>query len=69
MYYLTKSKISDEDGNIFDTYGISCNEITVEDISTNKNSIERLVGLCNELDLSPTQLNDVVEDFMVDNKI
>lgn len=69
MYQLIKSKVNDEDGNIFDTYGISYKEIVIEDISTNKTNVEKLVRLCNELELSPIHLNDVVEDFLVDNKV
>lgn len=69
MYKLVKSKVKNDEGNIFDTYGISCKETVVEDISTDKSSVERLVGLCNELELSPVHLYDVIDDFLVDNKI
>lgn len=34
------------------------------DISCDKESVERLAKLCNELVLSPLQLHDVVEDFL-----
>jgi len=34
------------------------------DISEDRDSVEELARLCNELSLSPLQLHDVVEDFL-----
>ena len=39
---------------------------TISDITSNKKSIENFVKLCNELQLSAVQLQDVVEDFMLE---
>ena len=50
-------------------YGISClmegavvKEI--EDLSTDRSSVETLAKACNELELDPIQLEDVAEDFV-----
>lgn len=69
MYRTTKSIITDEDGNSHLTYGISYEERSFNDISTDKSKIERLVMLCNEQKLSPIHLKDVIEDFLVDFQI
>ena len=56
------------------SYGIAyveCNENativieTISDITSDKESIEKLVNLCNELQLSVIQLQDVVEDYLL----
>ena len=69
MYNINSSKIKDEQGVSYDTYGISYEDIEIQDVSTDKTKVEKLVNLCNELDLSPIHLNDVLEDFLVDNNI
>lgn len=69
MYRTTKSLITDEDGNSHLTYGISDDERSFSDISTDKSKIERLVMLCNEQKISPIHLDDVIEDFLVDFQI
>ncbi len=52
-------------------YGISVTDIDsngeiakIEDISTSKEDIEKLVALCNSLQLSPLHIQDVIEDFL-----
>ncbi len=37
---------------------------SVHDITDNKQALAELVSLCNRLELSPTHLHDVVEDFL-----
>ena len=69
MYTLIKSVIKDEDGNFHDTYGISNETRQIKDISVDKEKVERLVSLCNSLNLSPMHLDDVVEDFLTDLEI
>ena len=36
---------------------------------SDKEKVERLVSLCNSLNLSPMHLDDVVEDFLTDLEI
>lgn len=63
MYTITEEKIIIE--NVEATvYGISCDEIRIDDISTDKKAVEHLVDLCNEGELAPYQLMDVVEDML-----
>lgn len=52
------------------SYGISCKEqglikAEIHNISSNRILIENLIKKCNELDLSPEHLLDVVEDILV----
>jgi hypothetical protein len=51
------------------SYGIKCTKkgrtiASVEDISTDRNSVEELARICSKLDLDPSQLKDVAEDFV-----
>ena len=54
------------------TYGISAEDtssrglpiVCIQDITSDKNSLEHLVDLCNRKNLSLIHLNDVVEDFL-----
>ena len=68
-YILNKSLITDEQGVTHETYGITCGERIITDISTNKQSIESLIKKANKTGLSPIHLDDVIEDFLVDFKI
>ena len=36
---------------------------SVSDVSTDRHSLERLIYLCNELNLDPIHLNDILEDY------
>jgi hypothetical protein len=55
------------------TYGIACVEeddgikeliSQIPDVSTNLKEVEQLVTLCNEQQLSPIHLQDVVDDLL-----
>ena len=69
MYSINQTTIIDENGKTIKTYGISCGNRTIKDISTNKKKVERLVELCNKNKLSPIHLDDVIDDFLVDLQI
>lgn len=69
MFKLNETKIKDDTGDERATYGISYNNTVIKDVSTNKSKVEKLITLCNELDLSPMHIYDVVEDFLVDFEI
>lgn len=48
-----------------DTYGIGltdCENLSIEDISTDKDFVDNLVNLCNRFQVDPIHLFDVVED-------
>lgn len=64
MWKITKTTIFSENGTEHDTYGISKGSITINDISLNKEKIENLVSLLNEMDLSEVHAHDVVENFL-----
>lgn len=58
------------DGDAHIGYGISYTEdraLSFEDLTVNAIDIANLVNLCNELDLSPIHLRDVVEDFLIES--
>lgn len=41
--------------------------VRIEDISTEKSEVEKLIVSCNDFDVSPIHLKDIVIDFL--NKI
>ena len=59
MYELIKT----ENNNI-SSYGVKYGDICIEDISIKKNTVERLVSMANQYNLSPIHLHDFVEDFV-----
>ena len=51
------------------SYGINCvsegeSIAEVADISTDRKAVEELARTCGELELDPSQLKDVAEDFL-----
>ena len=56
------------DGRQYRTYGIRLfyagTEVSVEDLSLNREVVEELVERCNRLQLSPIHFKDVLEDFL-----
>lgn len=69
MLTLNKATIIDQNGNAVETYGITCDDREIKDISTNKEKVESLINLCNKNNLSPMHLDDVIEDFLVDLQV
>ncbi len=69
MLTLNKSTIIDEDGNEIETYGITCGERVVKDISTDKQKVEVLIDKCNKNNVSPIHLDDIIDDFLVDLQV
>ena len=68
-YYLFMSTLENEEIGIgkYDTYGIALqdhDEVRIEDISTDKKFVQRLVEFCNEYQVSPIHFPDVVQDAM-----
>ncbi len=57
------------DGESYRSYGVAVMEDGValkriDDVSLEKNDIVNLVNLCNELELSPVHIDDVIENFL-----
>lgn len=68
QYQLTASESAAEENKKV-TYGISVTDKNgicdkIEDISPDKAEMEKLVSLCNELQLDPIHLEDIVDDFL-----
>lgn len=65
MYTITQDK-KNIDGAVKTTYGIKCDEVSVKDVSPNKEDVTELIDRLNQYELSPCHLQDVIEDFLVD---
>lgn len=52
------------DGVAKTTYGIKCDEVSVKDVSPNKEEVAELIDRLNKYGLSPCHLQDVIEDFI-----
>ena len=63
MYSLT-SKIIEIEGKTAVTFGISYGTVSIDDVSTDRVEMMNLIDKCNRLELSPTHLFEVVEDFL-----
>lgn len=64
MYKICKST-KEIEGQIYTVFGIECEEIRIDDISTDRAGVMRLADLANSLSLSPVHIKDVVIDFIV----
>ena len=70
-YSLITSTLVSEGTKVL-SYGIYCTKgsrviASYHDISINKSCVQELVLQCNKLELSPSHLFDVVEDFIEKN--
>ena len=68
-YILIEEKITNEDIGTYISYGIELRygeEIIdrISDIGTDREGIENLCRLCNDLKLSPIHFREVVEDYL-----
>lgn len=59
MYELTEQKKND-----ISVYGVKYGDLQIDDISADKDKVEKFVDDINKYQLSPIHLCDVVEDFM-----
>lgn len=64
MYTITQEEKSIE-GVAKTTYGIKCDEVSVQDVSPNKEEVTELIDRLNQYGLSRCHLQDVIEDFIV----
>lgn len=64
MYKITEDIIIFENKEYI-TYGVKYdNEFYIDDVSLNKKEVEKLVRLCNDGELHPIHLYDIIEDFL-----
>lgn len=68
-YELVKEKFKDEDLGDYISYGIEvkkCNEteMHISDVFINKVEADKFIKLCNETELDPIHLEDVILDTL-----
>lgn len=64
-YSCFKERINDPELGNYTTYGIRLRiTITVSDLSLDRKRVKHLVKLCNQGDLDPIHLPEIVEDFL-----
>ncbi len=63
MYKICKST-KEIEGKIYTVFGIECEKIRIDDVSSDRIRVMRLVELANALSLSPVHIKDVVIDFL-----
>ena len=63
MYKICKST-KEIEGQIYTVFGIECEKIRIDDVSSDRIRVIRLVELANALSLSPVHIKDVVIDFL-----
>ena len=63
MYTITQEEKS-IGGVVKTTYGIKCDELSVKDVSPNKEEVTELIDKLNKYELSSCHLHDVIEDFI-----
>ena len=74
-YYTVKESLYNEEVGSFTAYGIGVCETNpytrktlkyISDVFLDQKKAEKIVGLCNRLQLDPIHLFDVVEDAILD---
>ena len=69
MFKINEDIIINEDGKPIKTYGITCNDLIIKDVSIDKQKVETLIDLCNKNQVSPIHLEDIIDDFLVDLQV
>ena len=68
MFEVFEEMIEADGVGRYITYGIACvcecERSAVSDLSLDRDKVQRLADLCNELQLDPVHLLDVAEDFV-----
>lgn len=59
MYELTEQKKND-----ISVYGIKYGNLQIDDISADKDKVEKFIDDINKYQLSPIHLDDAVDDFV-----
>ena len=66
IYQLRSDTILDDKGISHTVYGVDLpsENISVKDVFCNRKEAETFIKLCNDLDLSPLHLQDVLQDIL-----
>lgn len=64
MWVITSTPIATESGETRETYGISCGNTVINDVSLCKHEIEKFVETLNLLGASEVHAFDLVENFL-----
>ena len=65
-YTMFEESISNPELGRYAAYGIKAvSETSVSDVSLSRPDLSALVQQCNELQLSPLHLSDVIDDYLV----
>ena len=68
MFEVFEEMIEADGVGRYITYGIACvcegERSAVSDLSLDRDKVQKLADLCNELQLDPVHLLDVAEDFV-----
>lgn len=65
-YKIRTETILDDCGIPHTVYGIEMisQNVSISDVFTDESAASRFVALCNDLDLSPIHLRDVIDDLL-----
>ena len=65
-YQLRSDTILDDEGTSHIVYGIDLpsENVSVKDVFCNRKEAEAFIKTCNDLDLSPLHLHDVIQDVL-----
>lgn len=67
-YYVIESRV-EIDGTVYTSFGIGCEHagshlFEKKDLCIDKERVEELVFLCNDLQIDPIHIDDVIADFL-----
>ena len=64
-YRVIESSVIDEEGTAHRVYGVEVIERTkILDVFTNYEEAQQFIDLCNQLELSPIHIRDVIDDYL-----
>lgn len=64
MWKLTSTPIATENGETIETYGVSCGDTVINDVSLCKRDIEKFVERLNLFGASEVHAFELVENFL-----
>ena len=64
-YRLFRGCYVSEDGTRRESYGVECDELTIEDVATEEDTLQKFIETLNTLKLEPVHLRDALEDFVI----
>ena len=65
-YKIREDTIFDDSGTLVTVYGLDILDhgISIPDIFTSRSAAEAFIKLCNQLDISPVHIMEVIEDIL-----